>query len=71
MMKVAALGECMLEISNAQGPHLSKDMSCRFSYGGDTLNTAIYLARLGVQAGYITALGHDTYSDWLLTECQS
>ncbi len=71
MMKVAALGECMLEISNAQGPHLSKDMSCRFSYGGDTLNTAIYLARLGVQAGYITALGHDTYSDWLLTEWQS
>ena len=28
-------------------------------YGGDTLNTAVYLARLGAEADYITALGDD------------
>jgi 2-dehydro-3-deoxygluconokinase len=31
--------------------------------GGDTFNTAIYLARAGVPAGFATALGDDPYSD--------
>jgi 2-dehydro-3-deoxygluconokinase len=32
-------------------------------FGGDTLNTAIYLARLGVAVDYVTALGDDAWSD--------
>jgi 2-dehydro-3-deoxygluconokinase len=32
-------------------------------YGGDTLNTAVYLARLGVDVDYVTALGDDPWSD--------
>jgi 2-dehydro-3-deoxygluconokinase len=32
-------------------------------YGGDTLNTSVYLARLGVAVDYITALGDDPLSD--------
>jgi 2-dehydro-3-deoxygluconokinase len=71
MSRIAALGECMLEISNPLGAPLSRDMSCRFSYGGDTLNTAVYLARLGVDTAYVTALGQDSYSDWLLAEWQA
>ena len=35
-------------------------------YGGDTLNTAVYLARLGAGVDYITALGDDTLSDEML-----
>ena len=35
-------------------------------YGGDTLNTAVYLARLGAAADYITALGDDTLSDEMI-----
>src|SRR3954447_7034899 len=40
----------------------------RFSrgYGGDTLNTAVYLARLGVAVDYVTALGDDLWSDEML-----
>jgi 2-dehydro-3-deoxygluconokinase len=34
----------------------------RRSFGGDTLNTAIYLARLGVDVEYVTALGDDAWS---------
>jgi pfkB family carbohydrate kinase len=41
MSKVACIGECMIELKQAEGGLFS-----RF-YGGDTLNTAIYLARLG------------------------
>jgi 2-dehydro-3-deoxygluconokinase len=32
-------------------------------FGGDTLNTAIYLARLGASVDYITALGDDAWSE--------
>jgi 2-dehydro-3-deoxygluconokinase len=34
--------------------------------GGDTFNTAAYLARLGTQTDYITALGDDSWSDELI-----
>jgi 2-dehydro-3-deoxygluconokinase len=36
-------------------------------YGGDTLNTAIYLARLGASVDYVTALGDDVWSDEMLS----
>ena len=62
MAKVACIGECMLEISAAQSqPDLR-----RLGFGGDTLNTAIYLARLGVPVDYVTALGDDPYSDRMI-----
>ncbi len=55
-MTLAAIGEGMLEVFDAG------DGSARFSFGGDTLNTAVYLARLGAPVAYITALGDDPYS---------
>ncbi len=70
-MRVAIIGECMLELS---APHHSGGASSRestLSYGGDTLNTAVYLTRLGVEVEYITALGDDSMSDWLQAQWQS
>lgn len=61
-VRVACLGECMLELSG------SDHQSMTLSYGGDTLNTAVYLARLGIEVDYITALGDDPYSDWMLRQ---
>jgi 2-dehydro-3-deoxygluconokinase len=40
-------------------------------FGGDTLNTALYLARLGVPTDYVTALGTDPFSDELLAAWQA
>jgi 2-dehydro-3-deoxygluconokinase len=42
----------------------------RFSraYGGDTLNTAVYLARLGVAVDYVTALGDDPWSEEMIAD---
>ena len=51
MTRIASIGECMIELSEAAGGLLSR------RYGGDTLNTAVYLARLGVAVDYFTALG--------------
>ena len=61
-MTVALLGECMIEFSpDADGKYAA-------AFGGDTLNTALYLARLGVAADYITALGDDPFSEQMIAE---
>ena len=56
MTRVASIGECMIELKQAGGGLYSR------GFGGDTLNTAVYLARLGVPVDYITALGDDPLS---------
>lgn len=56
-MSVVSFGECMIELSR------TADGEARVFYGGDTLNTAIYLARLGVKTRYMTALGADAWSE--------
>jgi 2-dehydro-3-deoxygluconokinase len=64
-MKVASIGECMIEFSQ------TPDGAFRRGFGGDTLNTALYLSRLGVDASYVTALGDDALSEAMLTGWQS
>jgi 2-dehydro-3-deoxygluconokinase len=67
-IQVALFGECMIEL---QGEAFG---TMRQTFGGDTLNTAVYLARagapLGVRARYATGLGDDRYSDEMLRRWQ-
>ena len=60
MTRVACIGECMIELKQAERGLFSR------GYGGDTLNTAVYLARVGVATDYITALGDDSLSDEMI-----
>jgi 2-dehydro-3-deoxygluconokinase len=60
MTSIACIGECMIELRQTSGSELSR------GYGGDTLNTAVYLARLGVAVDYVTALGDDPLSDGMI-----
>jgi 2-dehydro-3-deoxygluconokinase len=55
--RVACIGECMVELRELPDGQLQR------GHGGDTLNTAVYLARLGVAVDYVTALGDDAWSD--------
>ncbi len=68
-LRVASIGECMIELRHRSPTELT------LAYGGDTLNTAVYLARLtrgsDVQVDYVTALGEDAYSDAMLAMWQS
>ena len=64
MTQVACIGECMIELRQAQGGSAGHLYSR--GYGGDTLNTAVYLARLGIAVDYITALGDDPMSAEML-----
>jgi 2-dehydro-3-deoxygluconokinase len=65
MTRVASVGECMIELSEAGNGLLQR------SWGGDTLNTAVYLARLGVAVDYVTALGDDPLSDEMVAAWQA
>jgi len=65
MTGVACIGECMIELKQAGSGLYSR------SFGGDTLNTAVYLARLGVAVDYITALGDDPLSDEMIAGWQA
>src|SRR5438105_1182365 len=55
--RVISVGEVMVEF--ARGADGRYALSC----GGDTFNTAVYLARAGTPVAYATALGDDPYSE--------
>ncbi|MGL4439142.1 MAG: sugar kinase [Bosea sp. (in: a-proteobacteria)] len=55
-VEAVCVGECMVELSR-RGPRYG------LQYGGDTFNTAAYMARAGAKVAYATALGDDPYSD--------
>jgi 2-dehydro-3-deoxygluconokinase len=59
--RVVAVGEVMVEM--ARGGDGRFGQGC----GGDTFNTAVYLARAGVDVAYATALGDDPYSDGIVS----
>ena len=58
--RFACVGECMIELRERPDGLLSR------GFGGDTFNTALYLARLGVPVDYVSALGDDPHSAEML-----
>ena len=69
MIRIASIGECMIELRHRNATVLD------LAFGGDTLNTAVYLARLtrgrDVQVDYVTALGDDAYSEAMVEAWRS
>lgn len=57
---VISVGEVMVELARGG------DGRYALAYGGDTFNTAIYLARAGIPVAYASALGDDPHSDKIL-----
>jgi 2-dehydro-3-deoxygluconokinase len=55
--RVISVGEVMVELAR------QNDGRFGIGCGGDTFNTAVYLARAGIDVGYASALGDDRYSD--------
>jgi len=68
--EIAIIGECMLQIDGLKAGDDPSTLNTKLSYGGDTLNTALYLARMGIQVDYVTALGDDSLSTWMLSRWQ-
>jgi 2-dehydro-3-deoxygluconokinase len=67
---IAVLGECMIELrpSIGEAGYSNPTIDAEIGYGGDTLNVATYLARQGVGVEYVTMLGDDPLSDWMLEQ---
>lgn len=69
---IAVIGECMLEVSRLPvSGETAGTLPAALSYGGDTLNSSVYLARLGVKVDYVTALGDDAMSAWMIDQWKS
>ena len=66
-LNIAIIGECMVELQR-------QDASIRQGFGGDTLNTAVYVARQvskqALNVHYVTALGTDNFSEEMLAAWQ-
>jgi 2-dehydro-3-deoxygluconokinase len=61
MNRVLAIGECMVQLREEKPGRFAQGI------GGDSLNTAIYLSRLGIETSYLTALGDDEWSSTMLS----
>lgn len=66
ILTLASIGEPMIELARSSAGPLTYDRR----FGGDTLNTAVYLARLlrpeAARVQYVTRLGDDPLSDWMI-----
>lgn len=64
MKNLAIIGECMIELSGMPFGNMVQ------SYGGDTLNTATYIARISdpkkLKVSYVSALGIDNLSQKMI-----
>lgn len=67
MTHIAIIGECMIELNGAPFGAMTQ------TYGGDSLNTAVYLARCSgdnIMVKYVSALGVDAISDGMIERWQ-
>lgn len=64
---IAVIGECMVELSGQPFSAMQQN------YGGDSINTAIYLKKLAsdsIKVNYVTAMGDDPLSHALIEKWQ-
>ncbi len=63
-ISIALIGECMVELQEIEPGRTQQ------TFGGDTLNSAVYMARLArftpLRIEYVTALGTDRFSDKMM-----
>lgn len=62
---IAVIGECLIELS-ANGS-LADTSTLNKYFGGDTVTTAVAIARLGGNVTYLTKVGNDGFSEFILS----
>lgn len=71
MAHIAAIGEVMVELSPFPTQESTGRDVMALGFAGDTYNTSIYMARLGITTDYVTNLGADPYSTQILAQMKS
>ena len=62
---IAIIGECLVELSS--NGTLAESSTLNKYFGGDTVTTAVAVARLGGTPTYITNVGNDGFSEFILS----
>ena len=61
---IAVLGECLIELSS--NGTLAESSTLNKFFGGDTVTTAVAIARLGGSVAYISKIGNDGFSEFII-----
>ncbi|MCH8062155.1 MAG: sugar kinase [Chloroflexi bacterium] len=69
MPDIISIGECMIELFSEQ-PMETADTFQR-SFAGDSLNILVAASRLGTSTGYVTRVGNDPFTSYLLSSWQA
>ena len=62
---IAIIGECLIELSS--NGTLADTSTLNKYFGGDTVTTAVAIARLGGKVTYVTKVGNDGFSEFILS----
>ena len=65
---IGIIGECLIELSS--NGTLAESAMLNKYYGGDTVTTAVAVARLGGKVSYVTKVGNDGFSEFILSSLQ-
>lgn len=62
---IAVIGECLIELSS--NGTLAESSTLNKFFGGDTVTTAVTIARLGGNITYLTKVGNDGFSEFIIS----
>ena len=65
---IAIIGECLIELSS--NGTLAESSTLNKFFGGDTVTTAVAVSRLGGHPAYITKIGNDGFSEFILSSLE-
>ena len=65
---IAIIGECLIELTS--NGSLAESSTLNKYFGGDTVTTAVAVARLGGAVSYVTKVGNDGFSEFILSSLQ-
>ena len=65
---IAIIGECLIELS--ANSTLADTSTLNKYFGGDTITTAVAVSRLGGNVTYLTKVGNDGFSEFILSSLQ-
>ena len=62
---IAIIGECLIELTS--NGSLAESSTLNKYFGGDTVTTAVAIARMGGNISYITKVGNDGFSEFIIS----
>ncbi len=65
---IAIIGECLIELTS--NGSLAESSTLNKYFGGDTVTTAVAVSRLGGSIAYVTKVGNDGFSEFILSSLQ-